>query len=92
MLDVSHNTKVTNNSIPDSATSLPPVRLNFCDELVWLRPSNVLRLEFREKFAGNPDRVVISLTDGKNFTFDNATRETADSIAELLWPSDTESK
>lgn len=87
MFDVTHDTKVEVSSTPEAATSEPPVRIALCGEVVWLRPSNVLRMEVREKFAGFPDRVVLTLSDGKQFTFSGGTEETADAIASLLWPS-----
>lgn len=87
MFDVTHETRVESFSTPESATAEPPVRIDLCGQVVWLRPSNVLRMEVCKKFAGWPDRVVLSLSDGKQFTFSGGTVETADAIAALLWPA-----
>jgi len=87
MLNVTHETKVENNHVPEAATATPPVRIELCGEIVWLRPSNVLRMEVRKEYCGWPNRVVLTLSDGRDFIFSGGTQETADAIAALLWPS-----
>lgn len=86
MFDVTHETKVETNHTPEAATATPPVRIALCGEVVWLRPSNVLRMEVKKECAGWPNRVVLTLSDGRQFTFSSGTEETADAIAALLWP------
>lgn len=76
-----------NVCVPEAATAEPPVRIAHCDEVVWLRPSNVLRIEVRKAFAGLPERVVLILSDGEQFVFTGGTVETADAIAQMLWPA-----
>lgn len=87
MFDVTHETKVENVCVPEAATAEPPVRIAHCDEVVWLRPSNVLRIEVRKAFAGLPERVVLIMSDGEQFVFTGGTVETADAIAQMLWPA-----
>ncbi len=43
MFDNTQNT--TLNVTPEAATSLPPVRVVLGNDVYWLRPSNVLRVE-----------------------------------------------
>lgn len=88
MFDHTHATTIENASTtPESATAMPPVRLEFCGSVVWIRPSNVLRIEVRPAHAGWPDRVVLVLSDSKEFVFSGATVGTADAIAVMLWPT-----
>jgi hypothetical protein len=87
MFDVKHDSQVKVSHTPEAATAEPPVRIAFCGEVVWLRPSNVLRVAVRKGQLGGPDFVVLDLSDGKQFFFPGGTAETADTIAALLWPA-----
>lgn len=87
MFDVAHETKIEINHTPEAATAERPIRLAFCGEIAWIRPSNVLRIELRKAIAGFPDRVLLVLSDGKELVFNGASVDTADAVAALLWPA-----
>lgn len=87
MFDVKHETNIKERStVPDAATKEPPVRIEVNGEVCWMRPSNVLRIEFKPANMGLPDLVVVTFSDGKEKSY-KGTVNTADNIAVLLWPS-----
>lgn len=71
---------------PDAATLEPPVRVDMAGEIVWLRPSNVLRIETQRASIGCPVGVNVILSDGKQLFYRGADWKTADAVAALLWP------
>lgn len=86
----------TLNVTPEAATSLPPVRVVLGNDVYWLRPSNVLRVEATAYAHGRPRYLNIVLSDGATLSSlctdmqPEAFHQLADSIVSTLWPSTQE--
>ncbi len=94
MFDVTQETKIENYPItPEAATKEPPIRIEVGKKVCWMRPSNVLRVEFRAAVPGWPTNIVVIIfSDGKEMVYSDATADVADTIAALLWPTDGSEK
>ena len=82
----SNTTKV--QVIPDAALALEPKRVEVPGNTLWLRPSDVLRIEARtERDMGYALGVSLYFSDGRQLFLHNAAPSVADAIAAALLPA-----
>jgi hypothetical protein len=88
MLDHSSNNTTKIQVIPDAALSLPPRRVELPGYALWLRPSDVLRIETRtQRYMGYGLGVSLYFSDGREVFLPDAGADVADNVAALLWES-----
>lgn len=88
MLDHHSSNKTEIKVIPDAALSQEPKRVEVPGNTLWLRPSDLLRIEARtEREMGYALGVSLYFSDGRLLFLYDAGPEVADKIAAALWPA-----
>ena len=90
--DNSSQNQVNIHTVPDAVLATDPKRIDIAGELLWLRPSDVLRMEVIEKGGqqarlGFPLGIKLHLSDGKCRFLAAATADDAKTIAAILGPT-----
>lgn len=91
----SSENKVDIHTVPDATLATDPKRIDVAGELLWLRPSDVLRMEVTTKGSSNarlgfPLGIKLHFSDGSNRFLEGATADDAKAIAGILWPADNQ--
>ncbi len=88
MLDHHSSNTTQIQVIPDAAFALEPKRIVVPGNTLWLRPSDVLRIEARtERDMGFSLGVSLYFSDGRQMFLRDADPSVADAIAAELWPA-----
>ena len=66
--------------------SIPELAIKDAPKL-FIRPSNILRIEFYEDFNNFKNRLFIRCTDGKDLIFDGVDADFVQELESKLWPA-----